>query len=587
MAEQNKLVATEKPAMLKRLVLGSMPRDAIATSTLAAGPWCFAGREDFFPSWEDTFIFPPEPFTNRALEDLGVREAEALATDIIPALARVLAPHSKLPVTYWETIFAPFTINVAKIVIYHWYNIKNLLRIYGHIPLFVELLPKECNFSFSSDADVVLHGALNPLCAHWILSLLLRPVMPKCWKAVDLPSVSESFQQQRNLGVTRKIKNFLRDVLLCLPFPRLKGMTIAQALRFSLALLHPSYGKDRSRNLADTFSSQTTGVLAQLPLDPLPIFLTFLPTSIKRLRHPNGPLSQRARPRIRAASIVAYENAPYRQRLALWRARGGRLFYVQHGGNYGQMKRICAMEFVEYTQHAFISWGWTDYSGNFPSPQEQEHFIPLPYPQLAKLYNTWHPRQKWLIFVGTEMPTVAYQLDSHPLPQQVIEYREDKQWFFEALGSDIREHSLYRPYFAVPGTLEDAPWLLTRFPQVHLCSGPLEPQILSCRLLVLDHHGTTLLEAMAANIPTVCYWNKEHWPVTDKFQNLLEQMKKLGMWNDCAENAAITVREIWKDPTTWWHSNPVQKLRIRFMENYARAFPKTGQELWLAALRRM
>ena len=43
------------------LVLGDMPRGAEPESHWAAGPWCFAGEEDFFPDWEVRFVCPPEP----------------------------------------------------------------------------------------------------------------------------------------------------------------------------------------------------------------------------------------------------------------------------------------------------------------------------------------------------------------------------------------------------------------------------------------------------------------------------------------------------------------------------------------------
>ena len=251
------------------------------------------------------------------------------------------------------------------------------------------------------------------------------------------------------------------------------------------------------------------------------------------------------------------------------------------------MKRICAMEFVEYTQHAFATWGWTEYEGSMGRKAGKGNFIPLPYPQLNRLRDAWHGQEsQTLIAVGTEMPTVAYQLDSHPTPSQFIQYRDDKQWFFEALGPAIREKTLYRPYFPVPGTLQDAQWLLPRFPHVHLCSGPLEPQILSCRLLVLDHHGTTLLEAMAANIPTVCYWNPEFWPVTGEFADILSRMKPLGMWNSSAEEAAIKVRAVWDDPSGWGASREVQNVRDEFLRHFALLPRNTaaGDRAWKDAL---
>ena len=581
------MACLKKPTPDSLLVLGPMPLNAAPETHVAAGPWCFAEREDFFPDWEEKFLFAPDVLLDRNEEDGLIREAETLAADAIPELAKELQPGSLLPDAYWETLLAPYTITVAKLIVQFWSLIRHTVEEWKDVPLTVELLPPTCSFEFGTDADVVLHGSLNPVCCHWILSQLLRPVLPAAWHARELDRVSENYVQVRADSFRKRVHDTLRSLMLHLPFPKMKGMTPKQALSYSLSLLHASRGEDRSRSLRETFSSACGGTAPDLPLSCGFLFSAMLPRSLRGLRHPCARLRRMLRPRVRAASIIAYEDAAYRQKLAVWRARGGRLLYVQHGGNYGQMKRICAMEFVEYTQHAFATWGWTDYESSAGARAGKGRFIPLPYPQLSLQKDTWHGKDsQTLIVVGTEMPTVAYQLDSHPTPGQFVQYRDDKQWFFEALGPEMRAKTLYRPYFPVPGTLQDAQWLLPRFPHVHLCSGPLGPQILSCRLLVLDHHGTTLLEAMAANIPTVCYWNPEFWPVTDEFAAVLARMKTLGMWNPSAEEAAVRVRGVWDDPCAWWLSRDVQDVRREFLHHFARLpeSAEAGDRAWKDAL---
>ncbi|MBO4684202.1 MAG: hypothetical protein J5600_02605 [Desulfovibrio sp.] len=576
---------SETPSRTLSLVLGPMPLHARPDAVLAAGPWCFAGLEDFFPRWEEEFTFAPDILSDRAEEDQCIREAEALAADAVPALAQRLAPGTELSPAYWETLLAPHAITVAKLLVQHWHLARAMVRDWADLPLQVELLPEDCSFRFGEDADVVLHGALNPKASHWVLSLLLRSMLPQAWTAVEGAKVEEVWQTPKPAGLKARLRGFLRSRMLALPFPVMKGMTARQALAFSSALRHPSRTEDRSRSLAGSFSSQAQGLALDIPKAALAVFEAFLPESIRCLRHPKT-LSPMAKPRVRAASILLYEDARYRQDLARWRGRGGRLLCVQHGGNYGQMRRICAMEMVEYSQHAFATWGWTAYDGALGAASGTGNFLPLPHPQLARQKDSWRRASDEMIFVGTEMPTVAYQLDSHPTPAQFIQYREDKQWFLEALGPEVRKQTLYRPYFKVPGTLEDAEWIIPRFPQVRLCQGPLGPQILGCRLLCLDHHGTTLLEAMAAGIPTLCYWNPAFWPVTPDFDELLGDMASLGMWHASAELCAEKVREVWDDPAAWWHSESVQAVRRRFLARFANLPEDPGEDkAWLDCLR--
>lgn len=565
------------------LVLGAMPRGAEPESHWAAGPWCFAGEEDFFPDWEDRFVFAPEPLRDLKVLERTAKEAQALCVDSLPALAARLCPHSaELPSPYWETLLTPWAIDVAKQIVERWQRVKAMTEAWGHLPLRVPLLPENCTFSFHGEHDFTLHGALGQTFNHWLLSRLLEAHWPRAWQKEMLPPLSEAYGDEAPADLKSRLRQWARRTQLRLLFPRLKGMSIRQALRFSLSLVHVSDGPDRSQPLAETYGSRATGARADLPLDPLPLFLAALPQSLARLRHPERLKKHLFPPCLRVASVAAYEDAAYRQRLAVWRAHGNRLMYVQHGGNYGQVRVTCDTALVEYSQHAFGTWGWSEHAGS------RGNFIPLPYPQIARIAGRWHGKNgRHLLFVGTEMPAYGYRLDAHPTPLQMIQYREDKQWFFEALGRSLQSRAFYRPYFDVPGALQDATWLLPRFPRVRLSTGPLTPQMLACRLLVLDHHGTTMLEALAANVPTVMFWTREAWPLTPESEALLDVLARAGIWFGTAEEAAAKVNQVWEDPISWWRSAAVQAARRTYCALQAMMVKGSENPYWTQTLTKL
>lgn len=565
------------------LALGAMPRGAAPETHWAAGPWCFAGMEDFFPDWEYRFTFAPEPLRDLKVLERTAKEAQALCVDSLPALAARLCPHSaELPASYWETLLTPWAIDVAKQIVERWQRVRAMTEAWGHLPLRVPLLPENCAFSFRDEHDFTLRGALGASFNHWLLSRLLEARWPEAWRKEMLPPLSEACGDERPTTLKGRLRQWARRAQLHLPFPRLKGMSIRQALRFSLALLHASHGQDHSQSLAATYGSRATGADAALPLDPLPLFLAVLPHSLARLRHPRRLAKALFPPRLRVASVAAYENAAYRQRLAVWRARGNRLMYVQHGGNYGQVRVTCDTALVEYSQHAFGTWGWSQHAGS------RGNFIPLPYPQIARIAGRWHGENgRHLLFVGTEMPTCGYRLNSYPTPLQLIQYREDKQWFFEALGRALQSRTFYRPYFDLPGMLQDATWLLPRFPHVRLSVGPLTPQMLACRLLVLDHHGTTMLEALAANVPTILFWTREVWPLTPESEALLDLLARAGIWCGSAEEAAARVNRVWKDPVAWWRSAAVQDARRAYCALQAMMVKGSENSYWTQTLKKL
>ncbi len=572
-----------------------MPFGSDPDTTIAAGPWCFAGREDFFPDFETKFSFAPEPFADRECQALAICEAEALAADLIPRLQERLAPGSKLPEAYWETLLAPFAINSARLIVEVWHRIHSIVEAYGNQELAVPLAPEKCPVVMVADRDIVLKGALNPVLLHWLFSRLLRPVLPDMWHAATLPQDAAEGLAENDVpaspdawnasdGREGRLKKWLRDLCLSLPVPPLQGISLRQSLSWSCALMHKSRIPDGSLSLAASFASPAAKTALNLPFDPMELVLELLPRTLVHMKHPQS-VRRMKQPKVRMAIISMYEDAGYRQKLAIWRARGGRLISMQHGGNYGMMALTCAAEFVEYSQHAFVTWGWTGYQSVHSGLPERRHFIPLPAPKLARISNAWKKGGSSVLFVGTEIASYSYQLDSHPTPLENLAYRADKDRFLSRLDRAIRSCILYRPYFPTPGALDDAAWILARYPHMHLLSGDLLPRLLSCRLLILDHHGTVLLEAMAANVPTVCFWNQGHWPLSCAFNDVLPVLKDAGIWHADTDSAAAHIQNIWPSPEKWWFSDKVQQARSSFLSAFALCNANDLNKRWTEALR--
>ncbi|MDR1776461.1 MAG: LIC12162 family protein [Desulfovibrio sp.] len=560
--------------MEKVLILGAMPEGARPENCFAAGPWCFIGREALFPDWERRFTFAPEPLQDPACLRHCAGQALLLYGEVLPALAEELSPGHSLPPAYWETLLTPWGVDVARQTVERWMRIQAMLSQWHAMPLLVPVLPADCSFSFASEHDFTLYGALGTNFNHWLLSRLLEAAWPKAWHKEMLPPVRESHGSAVKPPLLERARLSARRLALRLPFPPLKGVSLFQSLRFSLALLHTSRGKDRSCSPTDIFEEATPAPC--LPLPVLPMFMAALPQSLRALKHPRRIRTKRF-PRVRVAGIQAYEDEIYRRRLAVWRGGGHRLAYVQHGAGYGQSLTLCLFAAVEYSQHAFITWGWRGHKGL------RGNFIPLPYPQLARVANK-HQSGKDVLFVGTEMPLFPYRLDAWPTPLQVVDYRQAKARFFAALPDDIRAACLYRPYFPVPGTLADADWLLPQFPQLRLCSGPLNGHMLSCRLLVLDHPGTTMQEALAANVPMLLYWARPAWPMTPESENMLDELAAAGIWHSTPEQAALAVGRVFADPVAWWRSAPVRTACRRYADKYAMTTPDDGNRLWVRTL---
>ena len=381
-------------------------------------------------------------------------------------------------------------------------------------------------------------------------------------------------------GLRKRLREWARKIAYAPLFPHIKGFSPLQAFTFSIALLRNRGQADCSVSLAELARQYAVPSIPELqfPLDPWPVFLAALPRCLLRASFP-GRIKAASRKRIRVASVAAIQDTEYRLRLAAWRAAGHKLVYIQHGGNYGMLRCAATTPLEEYSQHAFITWGWKEQTplwGNF---------IPLPHAQPSALYGAHREAGKKLLFVGNGMELFPHRLDSRPNPTQFLEYRRMKARFLSALPAEVIAHASYRPYFDLPAALSDWPWVQARFPGLERCVGSLDAAMFSCRLMVLDHHGTTLNLAFAANTPLVLYWDPRAWSLCPEGDALLALLYGAGIWHPSPEEAAAATERIWPDARAYWQSAKVQSARLRWCEHFALSAGADFNARWIYALR--
>jgi len=567
--------------MRKTLVFTHMPEGATPETHLAAGPWCFAGREECFPGWEARFAFAPEPLNSSADRERAKQHAWALVAHYLPRMGQHLNRERgvELPAVFWETALMPSTLIVSQMLAERWLRVQALVGHWGKAPLRVPLLPACCEFSFASDDELIKQGFYGYAYNHWIFSRLLEDCWPPAWEADMLPPVREHAVPPAS-GLRGRLRAWARHIVYAPLFPHIKGFSPLQSLLFSLALAGNREQSDCSvslQKLAYRYGVPSIDEL-RLPLDPWPLFFAALPRSLMGAALP-GHIKAASRKRVRVASVAAFQDTAYRLRLAAWRAAGHKLVYIQHGGNYGMLRCAAAAPLEEYSQHAFLTWGWTrqtPLAGNF---------IPLPHAQTSALHGAHREADARLLFVGNGMELFPGRLDSRPHPVQLEAYRSMKARFLSALPPDILARVSYRPYFDQPAALSDWPWVQARFPQAARCMGSLDAAMLACRLLVLDHHGTTLNLAFAANTPLILYWDPQAWALCPEGEALLTLLHDAGIWHATPGAAAASVARVWPDVRAYWQSVRVQAARQRWCEQFALSAGAGFNAQWMRALR--
>jgi putative transferase (TIGR04331 family) len=75
------------------------------------------------------------------------------------------------------------------------------------------------------------------------------------------------------------------------------------------------------------------------------------------------------------------------------------------------------------------------------------------------------------------------------------------------------------------------------------------------------------------NVPTIIYWDPKFWELRDDATPYFDDLRRVGVFHDSAESAALHFERIWDDVDSWWSSTEVGEVLSRFKYRYCRAVP--------------
>jgi len=553
-----------------------VPEDFDPRHQIPIGPWCFVDREDASPGWEDLefhdAVSSGDDVRRHALSARAI--AESMVADVATRLnERHQRNHS---LEYWRTLLVPWLLALSQVAWKRYLTVTDFVRRHGDESFEVSVCGDISDWNFIDTLDFAERGLIGHVFNYWLTSRIVSKLAPDHWVLVPQPVEVPKPAPRR--GDRATLRGTMRRALGRFRFSGVSGAGALISLIFSawLALRWDNRVPGASE------SSETLSSDRQVPPEFMALFSELVEATMPQsLGSRFTEFENKARKHVyrsgkvfvRGCVLWYDEDEKFAAAHAL--EAGEKLITVQHGGNYGIANSFPDAAEIEYKHAAFISWGWRrqhDHPGNV---------IPLPSPHLSRYRDQYSRGSDDLILVGTQQRIYSYRLDSSPQPTQWIDYRRQKSLFIEALEKGPRENLVYRPGHDEPSTLVDAARLRQHYPGLRFLEGALHPKILRCRLLVLDHPGTALNIALAANIPTVCYWRDDAWPVCREAEPVLARLRGAGLLFEGGREAAVKVNEVWHDPITWWRRKSTQDARKAFCDSYA----KTEPFWWLSWLR--
>lgn len=237
---------------------------------------------------------------------------------------------------------------------------------------------------------------------------------------------------------------------------------------------------------------------------------------------------------------------------------GARLIIGEHGG-FGVGKFNGAGTFQLNCSDRFLSSGWGG---------ENEKIFPVGNFRIAEKKQKWD-RDGGLLLVTVAMPRYSFDVRSMVISGQMLDYFNDQYEFVQHLPNRVFDQLLVRLYHVDYGWGQKQRWR-SRFPAVQFDTNcKISKSIGACRIFVSTYCATTYIDSLAQNIPTVIYWNRDHWENTNEAEPYFQELAKVGIFHESPISAAQHVTAIWGDVEQWWEREDVQYARLLFCDKYS------------------
>ena len=258
-----------------------------------------------------------------------------------------------------------------------------------------------------------------------------------------------------------------------------------------------------------------------------------------------------------------------------WAARktesGIPLVIGQHGGGYGMLLFEFGDDHQAKIANKWISWGWSDV--------DRPNIVPIGNLKVMGRRAYYNPKGG-VLMVEFNVPRYSYHLYSAPIAGQWLDYFNEQKKFLTSLPKKLQEKFVLRLHHQDYGKNQAARWQ-DAMPELSIDSGAqdIKNLIQNSRLYIATYNGTTFLESLAWNIPTIIFWDPKYWELNERAKFYFDMLESVGVFHTTSHSAAQKMMEVWDDIDSWWLSVSVQNAREKFCEQYTRNVDRPVDQL--------
>ena len=266
-----------------------------------------------------------------------------------------------------------------------------------------------------------------------------------------------------------------------------------------------------------------------------------------------------------------YFDEPFKHAAATFAESGTALLVSQHGSNYGCLDIMPSEEHERTIADFYYTWGW----------QEDKKCIAMPGTALVSLGAGEQVAQsaKRILFVTTAEP--RYLLSFAHTPGQTVSMLARQQRFASALNQALTAKIVVRHYPEDFGWDNHQRW--RRFaPDIARDNfSRFTDSIKIADIIVIDHLGTTFLQAIAANKPCIVMLDPDFYRLRLTAQPWFDTLEEAGVLFKSPESAAHALARYSTNLAEWWNNPELQNSIALFRKQFARVQTAEAED-WYA-----
>jgi putative transferase (TIGR04331 family) len=238
-----------------------------------------------------------------------------------------------------------------------------------------------------------------------------------------------------------------------------------------------------------------------------------------------------------------------------------KLYLLQHGGCYFFAKKNYAQKHELKICDRYLSYG----------KYKNRKVVSFTNARVLGKKLSINKNKSNILFIQLNISKYFFsEILSSTFSSRFIEYFNNQVIFVKNLKIKLRKELIIRYASNTYHWQQDLRWK-NYFPNIKINHGEksLFKVLQDVKICVVSYNGTSMLETLLLNVPTVIFWNLEIENLDKKGNYFINILKSAGIFHGSAEAASNKINEIYDNVGEWWNSHKVQDARKRFCDQYS------------------